>query len=513
MAKKVIYKCIKNIFMIILCVAVCLTATPINQMQADEIEEPVYNPTISVSSTSVQAGDYAYFYVHASQFQNIAGLEYSIYYDTDVMSIEYTSDGYFLDGSSKSINTDTPGQIKCSVLNIDGLNGDGELLCICFKVNSEAAPGNYPVSITVGSVYDTGLSSVTVGKASGYLTVLESINDAKTATFATSTDNYQVSKGDTVTYRLYGLETYDLAAGNFVFTYDETLLEFVDLSLGLALQTEKAIFLVNSEKPGMVKVSYANIEAILQEYYTEYFVLTFQVIGEKEQKISTVIDFDASSLIDENLGNLRTDMQSCSVYIQPTPKANPVFKLMESALPCDSNKFKVDVVLGENANVAAGDFTINYNSSDVVCTGVEVNSAVQSSGGLLIYNENIDNGTVKFSYATMSPFTTEQTLLTLEFEMAGSQFDSTYIECSGRNVVDAEYNPVTMDYLSYEYMSPVMPGDVNGDGRVNVRDVIAVRKYIVDNSTAIDILAADVDGNGRINVRDVIAIRKIIVGQ
>lgn len=54
-------------------------------------------------------------------------------------------------------------------------------------------------------------------------------------------------------------------------------------------------------------------------------------------------------------------------------------------------------------------------------------------------------------------------------------------------------------------------GDANGDGQVNVRDVILVRKYIVDKTVEIDILAADVVEDGRINVRDVIELRKIII--
>ena len=57
-------------------------------------------------------------------------------------------------------------------------------------------------------------------------------------------------------------------------------------------------------------------------------------------------------------------------------------------------------------------------------------------------------------------------------------------------------------------------GDVTGDGNVNIRDIIKIRKYIA-NLTKWDLtdsekLRADVDENDRINIRDIIKIRKYI---
>ena len=52
-----------------------------------------------------------------------------------------------------------------------------------------------------------------------------------------------------------------------------------------------------------------------------------------------------------------------------------------------------------------------------------------------------------------------------------------------------------------------MMGDVNGDGRINVQDVILVQKHILSpNLTTAQQAVADVNGNGVINVRDAILI-------
>ena len=57
-------------------------------------------------------------------------------------------------------------------------------------------------------------------------------------------------------------------------------------------------------------------------------------------------------------------------------------------------------------------------------------------------------------------------------------------------------------------------GDVTKDGRINIRDIIKIRKYIA-NSTKWDLTdeqktKADVDKNNKINIRDIIKIRKYI---
>ena len=56
-----------------------------------------------------------------------------------------------------------------------------------------------------------------------------------------------------------------------------------------------------------------------------------------------------------------------------------------------------------------------------------------------------------------------------------------------------------------------LPGDVNGDSRVNVSDVSALINMIL-GLTAMNQTAADVNGDGRVNVSDVSALINIILG-
>ncbi|MCQ2404488.1 MAG: dockerin type I repeat-containing protein [Clostridia bacterium] len=55
----------------------------------------------------------------------------------------------------------------------------------------------------------------------------------------------------------------------------------------------------------------------------------------------------------------------------------------------------------------------------------------------------------------------------------------------------------------------VVPGDANGDGSINMKDVLALRKLLADMPAG-DIIEAnaDVNGDGSINMKDVLALRK-----
>ncbi len=55
-------------------------------------------------------------------------------------------------------------------------------------------------------------------------------------------------------------------------------------------------------------------------------------------------------------------------------------------------------------------------------------------------------------------------------------------------------------------------GDVNGDGRVNARDIIAIMKFMLGQADkGFDEVAADLNGDGKVNARDVIATMKIMI--
>lgn len=72
---------------------------------------------------------------------------------------------------------------------------------------------------------------------------------------------------------------------------------------------------------------------------------------------------------------------------------------------------------------------------------------------------------------------------------------------------------VVLESGTLPFEEPVIPGDVNGDKKVNVTDVMCVANYIVGITPEVFIEeAADVNASGSINITDLIAIANIAVG-
>ena len=56
----------------------------------------------------------------------------------------------------------------------------------------------------------------------------------------------------------------------------------------------------------------------------------------------------------------------------------------------------------------------------------------------------------------------------------------------------------------------VVPGDANGDGAVNMKDVLVLRKVLADIAVECNEANADANGDGELNMKDVLMLRKMI---
>ena len=124
-------------------------------------------------------------------------------------------------------------------------------------------------------------------------------------------------------------------------------------------------------------------------------------------------------------------------------------------------------------------------------------------------------GDFAFDYCTglttvvMLP-TTVPTLGDFAFESCGS-LTTIYVP-----VGTAETYKEAQGWQYYEgiikEMTENMPGDANGDGQVNVTDIMAVANYILNIAMdSFDATAADVSGDGVVNVTDIMGIANIIL--
>ena len=80
---------------------------------------------------------------------------------------------------------------------------------------------------------------------------------------------------------------------------------------------------------------------------------------------------------------------------------------------------------------------------------------------------------------------------------------------------DMVYGNSTAVYIYYSFTVPApdyIPGDVNGDGKVNVRDIGVMQQYMNGWEVTMDMDAADVNNDGKVNVRDIGVMQQYMNG-
>ncbi len=151
--------------------------------------------------------------------------------------------------------------------------------------------------------------------------------------------------------------------------------------------------------------------------------------------------------------------------------------------------------------------------------------SAMKDAGLMVIGEQSGGGTCPLDYNSTAE----------GLEYITSAGDSMLINANCENIDDGV--PVDADLLEYDdegnkdyskffdlelisrlmhefYGDVVIPGDVDGDGAVTLKDVLMLRQAIAGTAdlTEDQLAAADVNGDGAVNLKDVLALRRIVAG-
>ena len=154
----------------------------------------------------------------------------------------------------------------------------------------------------------------------------------------------------------------------------------------------------------------------------------------------------------------------------------------------------------------------------------EGSSEAKATQAIVTFEEAIDTETVDADDVVLSIGNKEQTVtvsvknstqVLLSWDSHALTSNSCMLTVYTADIANTEGTKgSTSRSLTWTAEADVLSGDVNGDGKVNVTDIMALSKYIMGTTPASFVPAnADVNGSGTINVTDIMGTAKIILNQ
>lgn len=332
-----------------------------------------------------------------------------------------------------------------------------------------------PTNATDKTVNWTSSDSKVATVSNGTVTAVS----AGTATITAKTTNGKIATC-AVTVKAADVEVTGITLNKSIFSLDVGKSETLTATVAPSNATNKTVTWISS-KPEIATVSNG--------------VVTAKAVG--------------TTTITAKSANGKT--ATCQVTVKSAVSPNAPQIVVENKTVSAGVEFSVEIEMKNNPGVNGWAFDIGYNS-DVMelikCDSVAYNDITTS--------ESQNANPYHVQWFGLKDDTTNGVIAKLTFkakenvEEGDYPIDITYDEYEIGNEKDEQ---VHFDVVNgIVKIAKHMPGDVNGDGRVNLRDVIRLNQFVagwkvtvVDNST-------DINGDGRVNLRDVIRLNQYVAG-
>ncbi len=183
--------------------------------------------------------------------------------------------------------------------------------------------------------------------------------------------------------------------------------------------------------------------------------------------------------------------------------------------------FEIDGVRGDFLGEIGGDFTLSFLGKTCPVTGI-VNTHGKNIKSVALSNVTSDANGMKVDI-TYEDNSKEQIVLNKFIPSTGtwgSGGGNAKVALTEKGIllfmISEDSNNYVVDILDEHVTVPkkvILPGDANGDKRVDMRDVLLMRKHMLNIEKVKDenFENADMNGNRQIDARDLLAVRKKIL--
>ena len=238
--------------------------------------------------------------------------------------------------------------------------------------------------------------------------------------------------------------------------------------------------------------------------------MTFEVL-ENSPAGDAQIEVVLGEILNENLDDIEFTSISGAVTIgsgeNPPPSDGPTVRVSGTqAKPGET--VNLEIAVENNPGIFALTFSFQYDTSRLKLTAVIPNT--QSFPGT--WQAGSLKGAAWVSDA--GDITANDTMLTMTFEVLENAEDGdAQVEVLLGEILNENMDDITFVSAPGEItVSSRLPGDVNGDGLVDILDLVRLRKYLAQVAVEINSVNTDLTGDGLVNAADLVRMRKYLAG-
>ncbi len=412
------------------------------------------NSVTATTSTTVWRGNSAYCYVDIDSTEGLAALDVTVHYDPTKVKINNIYNSVSCTLYDSVINTDN---IQFSyILDGQGTASKTSLFFFEYQVLGNADVGDSYFDITIGEAYDSSLNEMEVSGTRCRFMIAETVTSKSCYVYGTSHVSTAMEQKFTLDYCF---SDYEIASGTAVITYDSELFEVVEVTNGTFLNGK--LVDINTELAGEIYISFVGTE-----YYSnsDFVSVTFRAI--KNITDTSQIVFKVTELNDKELNSISCSGYTTSVSVMhdETYKGDYPAMRLDGTLSYEDKQITLVVSLEENSHLGAGDFVINFDPELVIYNSCTKGFAPSFFN---IDDKNVEAGKLKFHIISLSDIVTEETVLTVVFDVNSSYACKTAdLTLDGTGLTDSLTEDILLNFIDDSVLLEYQVTFLDEDGTV-----------------------------------------------
>lgn len=166
----------------------------------------------------------------------------------------------------------------------------------------------------------------------------------------------------------------------------------------------------------------------------------------------------------------------------------------------------IPISFAENPGVSVVNFKIDYDKTALQLFGYE-----GAEGLDWTVNTEKNSGAV---LSGIKNYTGNGEVLILKFKvLEGASDGLAAVTLSGFDIIDADENGITAAVTPGGVnVITRLPGDVNGDGEIDTKDALRLKKYLAGMDVEINLFNTDVNGDNKVSSIDLLRLMKHLAG-